>query len=157
MDFEEIKYEMKKRNFWKPVMYIREYIVFYYLAFLKPGLRLGAGWARNCNLILAAVENTVLNEEITLKDNPSCRQVVSWWMCKSKKSNLPMRLSRFFGNSFRNVDLSVDFSNTYHPWQSKCGSIKPSEVWNFKVARIIGPGDSGKLWKLNSLRYTLKN
>jgi len=141
MDFEEIKYEMRKGS-WKPVIIVG--IVLFLLFVFKPWAQVGAG-ERGIVLNFGAVENTVLNEGIHFRV-PIMQTVVLMDVQIQKAITDAASAS----SDLQDVDLSVALN--YHIIPDKANVVYQTIGVEFK-ARIIDPAIQ-EVMKAVTARYT---
>jgi regulator of protease activity HflC (stomatin/prohibitin superfamily) len=141
MDFEEIKYEMKKGT-WKPVIIVG--IILFLLFAFKPWAQVGAG-ERGIVLNFGAVENTVLNEGIHFRV-PIMQTVVLMDVQIQKAITDAASAS----SDLQDVDLSVALN--YHIIPDKANVVYQTIGVEFK-ARIIDPAIQ-EVMKAVTARYT---
>jgi regulator of protease activity HflC (stomatin/prohibitin superfamily) len=141
MDFEEIKYEMRKGS-WKPVIIVG--IVLFLLFAFKPWAQVGAG-ERGIVLNFGAVENTVLNEGIHFRV-PIMQTVVLMDVQIQKAITDAASAS----SDLQDVDLSVALN--YHIIPDKANVVYQTIGLEFK-ARIIDPAIQ-EVMKAVTARYT---
>lgn len=141
MDFEELKYEVR-RGSWKPVIIVG--IVLILLFAFKPWVQVGAG-ERGIVLNFGAVENTVLNEGIHFRI-PVMQQVVLMDVQIQKAITDAASAS----SDLQDVDLSVALN--YHIIPDKANIVYQTIGVEFK-ARIIDPAIQ-EVMKAVTARYT---
>jgi regulator of protease activity HflC (stomatin/prohibitin superfamily) len=141
MDFEDVKYEMKKGS-WKPVI-IGGIILFLLFAF-KPWAQVGAG-ERGIVQNFGAVQNTVLGEGIHFKI--PIMQTVILMDVKIQKAITDAASA---SSDLQDVDLSVALN--YHVIPDKANVVYQSIGVEFK-ARIIDPAIQ-EVMKAVTARYT---
>ncbi|MFT4857503.1 MAG: regulator of protease activity HflC (stomatin/prohibitin superfamily) [Algoriphagus sp.] len=141
MDFEEIKYEMKKGS-WKPVIIVG--IVLFLLFAFKPWAQVGAG-ERGIVLNFGAVENTVLGEGIHFRV-PIMQTIVLMDVQIQKVITDAASAS----SDLQDVALSVALN--YHVIPDKSNVVYQSIGLQFKE-RIIDPAIQ-EVMKAVTARYT---
>lgn len=141
MDFEDVKYEMRKGS-WKPVI-IGGIILILLMAF-KPWAQVGAG-ERGIVLNFGAVQNTVLGEGIHFKI--PIVQTVELMDVKIQKAITDAASA---SSDLQDVDLSVALN--YHVIPDKANIVYQSIGVEFK-ARIIDPAIQ-EVMKAVTARYT---
>ncbi|MBN3520276.1 prohibitin family protein [Algoriphagus lutimaris] len=141
MDFEDVKYEMKKGS-WKPII-IGGIILILLFAF-KPWAQVGAG-ERGIVLNFGAVQNTVLGEGIHFKI--PIVQTVELMDVKIQKAITDAASA---SSDLQDVDLSVALN--YHVIPDKANIVYQSIGVEFK-ARIIDPAIQ-EVMKAVTARYT---
>jgi len=141
MDFEELKYEMKKGS-WRPVITVA-ILVFLIFAF-KPWAQVGAG-ERGIVQNFGAVQNTVLGEGIHFKI--PIMQTVILMDVKIQKAITDAASA---SSDLQDVDLSVALN--YHVIPDKANVVYQSIGMEFK-ARIIDPAIQ-EVMKAVTARYT---
>ncbi|SIN65889.1 prohibitin family protein [Algoriphagus halophilus] len=141
MDFEDVKYEMRKGS-WKPVI-IGGIILILLFAF-KPWAQVGAG-ERGIVLNFGAVQNTVLGEGIHFKI--PIVQTVELMDVKIQKAITDAASA---SSDLQDVDLSVALN--YHVIPDKANIVYQSIGVEFK-ARIIDPAIQ-EVMKAVTARYT---
>lgn len=141
MDFEDVKYEMRKGS-WKPVI-IGGIILILLIAF-KPWAQVGAG-ERGIVLNFGAVQNTVLGEGIHFKI--PIVQTVELMDVKIQKAITDAASA---SSDLQDVDLSVALN--YHVIPDKANIVYQSIGVEFK-ARIIDPAIQ-EVMKAVTARYT---
>jgi len=141
MDFEDVKYEMKKGS-WKPVIIVA--IIIFLLFAFKPWAQVGAG-ERGIVLNFGAVQNTVLGEGIHFKI--PVVQTVELMDVKIQKAITDAASA---SSDLQDVDLSVALN--YHVIPDKANIVYQSIGVEFK-ARIIDPAIQ-EVMKAVTARYT---
>jgi regulator of protease activity HflC (stomatin/prohibitin superfamily) len=141
MDFEEIKYEMKKGS-WKPVIIVG--IVLFLLFAFKPWAQVGAG-ERGIVLNFGAVENTVLGEGIHFRV-PIMQTIILMDVQIQKAITDAASAS----SDLQDVALSVALN--YHVIPDKANVVYQSIGLQFKE-RIIDPAIQ-EVMKAVTARYT---
>jgi regulator of protease activity HflC (stomatin/prohibitin superfamily) len=141
MDFEDVKYEMKKGS-WKPVIIVG--IILFLLFAFKPWAQVGAG-ERGIVLNFGAVQNTVLGEGIHFKI--PIVQTVELMDVKIQKAITDAASA---SSDLQDVDLSVALN--YHVIPDKANIVYQSIGVEFK-ARIIDPAIQ-EVMKAVTARYT---
>jgi len=141
MDFEEIKYEMKKGT-WKPLIIVG--IILFLLFAFKPWAQVGAG-ERGIVLNFGAVENTVLGEGIHFRV-PVMQTIILMDVQIQKAITDAASAS----SDLQDVALSVALN--YHVIPDKANVVYQSIGVEFK-ARIIDPAIQ-EVMKAVTARYT---
>ncbi|WP_296705528.1 prohibitin family protein [Algoriphagus sp.] len=141
MDFEDLKYEMRKGS-WKPVIIVG--IVLFLLFAFKPWAQVGAG-ERGIVLNFGAVQNTVLGEGIHFKI--PIVQTVELMDVKIQKAITDAASA---SSDLQDVDLSVALN--YHVIPDRANIVYQSIGIEFKE-RIIDPAIQ-EVMKAVTARYT---
>lgn len=141
MDFEELKYEMRKGS-WRPVIIVG--IILFLLFAFKPWAQVGAG-ERGIVQNFGAVQNTVLGEGIHFKI--PIMQTVILMDVKIQKAITDAASA---SSDLQDVDLSVALN--YHVIPDKANVVYQSIGVDFK-ARIIDPAIQ-EVMKAVTARYT---
>lgn len=141
MDFEELKYEMKKGS-WKPVIIVG--IILFLLFAFKPWAQVGAG-ERGIVMNFGAVENTVLGEGIHFKI-----PIVQTVILMDVKIQKAITDAASASSDLQDVALSVALN--YHVIPDKANIVYQSIGVEFK-ARIIDPAIQ-EVMKAVTARYT---
>ncbi|MDG1275805.1 MAG: prohibitin family protein [Algoriphagus sp.] len=141
MDFEDVKYEMKKGS-WKPVIIVA--IIIFLLFAFKPWAQVGAG-ERGIVLNFGAVENTVLGEGIHFKI-----PIVQTVVLMDVKIQKAITDAASASSDLQDVALSVALN--YHVIPDKANVVYQSIGVEFK-ARIIDPAIQ-EVMKAVTARYT---
>jgi regulator of protease activity HflC (stomatin/prohibitin superfamily) len=141
MDFEDVKYEMKKGS-WKPVIIVG--IVLILLFAFKPWAQVGAG-ERGIVLNFGAVQNTVLGEGIHFKI-----PIVQTVVLMDVKIQKAITDAASASSDLQDVALSVALN--YHVIPDKANVVYQSIGVEFK-ARIIDPAIQ-EVMKAVTARYT---